>query len=143
MKARLPALTLSMLILSTSLASAQPKQPAPDAPLKIHFIAGGEYSPVESMTAFKKHLEANFKVRNYAECCQVFAEKLCMRRETALNLGDTCFSRRKFADRYTLSAIRLSAVPPQGLAGRARTESGVRRGRKPISKTFVGPRRAA
>jgi type 1 glutamine amidotransferase len=31
-------------------------------PLKIHIIAGGEYSPVESMTEFKKFLDDHYKV---------------------------------------------------------------------------------
>jgi type 1 glutamine amidotransferase len=41
-----------------------------EIPLKIHFIAGGEYSPVPSMTDFKKYLEANFRV----ECTTSFYE---------------------------------------------------------------------
>lgn len=37
-------------------------------PLKVHIIAGGEYSPVPSMTDFKKHLEATYRV----ECSTSF-----------------------------------------------------------------------
>lgn len=54
---------LIALFPATSLA-ADPK------PLKIHIIAGGEYSPVESMTEFKKFLEANYRV----ECTTSFYE---------------------------------------------------------------------
>jgi type 1 glutamine amidotransferase len=50
-------------------ASAVAAQPTPDdRPLRVHIIAGGEYSPVESMTSFKKQLEDHYRV----ECTTSF-----------------------------------------------------------------------
>lgn len=55
LNARIPLLMIGALV-APSTASAQ------QAPLKVHFIAGGEYNPVPSMTQFKKHLEDNYRV---------------------------------------------------------------------------------
>jgi type 1 glutamine amidotransferase len=70
MNTRLPLLTSALFILSIYTVAAQPRQPVSDRPLKIHIIAGGEYSPVPSMTEFKKYLEDNFRV----ECTTSFYE---------------------------------------------------------------------
>lgn len=67
MNAKLCRLMAAVLFLSACAAAAQSKQP-PNGLLKVHIIAGGEYSPVESMREFKKHLEANFHV----ECTTSF-----------------------------------------------------------------------
>jgi type 1 glutamine amidotransferase len=48
--------------------SADLLRAADTKPLKIHIIAGGEYSPVESLTEFKKHLEEKYRV----ECTTSF-----------------------------------------------------------------------
>jgi type 1 glutamine amidotransferase len=55
-------------IVSAGRTGPDPKRPAPDSVLKVHIIAGGEYSPVESMTAFKKFLEENYRI----ECTTSF-----------------------------------------------------------------------
>lgn len=54
---RFPLFALLIVAASKSFAVADEKRA-----LKIHIIAGGEYSPVESMTDFKKFLEDNYKV---------------------------------------------------------------------------------
>ena len=56
---RLGIFAVALVLFAISLGSAR----AEDKPLKIHIIAGGEYSPVESMTEFKKYLEDNYRVQ--------------------------------------------------------------------------------
>lgn len=56
---QIPALLI--LVTTMLLASASAAQDA-SPPLKIHIIAGGEYDPVPSMTAFKAHLEDKYRV---------------------------------------------------------------------------------
>src|SRR5262245_56087309 len=51
----LPACLLALLMASPSRTQEATK------PLKVHIIAGGEYSPVASMTEFKKHLEEGYR----------------------------------------------------------------------------------
>jgi type 1 glutamine amidotransferase len=51
----LAALTTSSLALGQAGGAA-------GQPLRAHIIAAGEYRPVESMSAFKQHLEQNFRV---------------------------------------------------------------------------------
>ena len=58
---RLPAL-VAALFSFWALAPARSADPAPDAPLKIHMIAFGEYSPVETLTEFKDFLEKTYRV---------------------------------------------------------------------------------
>jgi type 1 glutamine amidotransferase len=59
MKRRFFLLLLSLLSLMLMATSGRAQT---DKALKIHVIAGGEYSPVPSMTDFKKHLEDNYRV---------------------------------------------------------------------------------
>lgn len=57
-------LTLLLSAANTSIAlGQQAAAPSPGQPLRVHIIAAGEYSPIESMTAFKQHLEQNFRVQ--------------------------------------------------------------------------------
>lgn len=57
---------LACIVLVSSFASMSHGQEA--KPLRVHIIAGGEYDPVPSMTEFKKHLEATYRV----ECTTSF-----------------------------------------------------------------------
>lgn len=69
MQTRMRLLTIAVLMLAVP-TTAQPQGPASEPALRIHIIAGGEYSPVPSMTEIKKHLEARFRV----ECTTSFYE---------------------------------------------------------------------
>jgi type 1 glutamine amidotransferase len=60
-------LLLSLTVLGLLAAPAWSQEPAP---LKIHMLGAGEYKPVESLTAFKKYLEANYRV----ECTTSFGK---------------------------------------------------------------------
>jgi len=57
----------SLLLLGLLAAQSWSQEPAP---LKIHMLGAGEYKPVESLTAFKKYLEANYRV----ECTTSFGK---------------------------------------------------------------------
>src|SRR5262245_18293706 len=114
MNARLLQVTIAVFTLSTHPAVAEPKQPAPDRPLKIHIIAGGEYSPVPSMSDFKKHLEANVLV----ECTTSFYEGT--RSPSKLHNLDSL----KSADLLVLFARRMSLREEQMKLIRAHREQG-------------------
>lgn len=58
---------LCWLALSALVSAARSEEPAA---LKIHLLGAGEYKPVESLTAFKQHLEKNFRV----ECTTSFGK---------------------------------------------------------------------
>ena len=59
---------MSLLVLTTLPFDSASRADTAAKPLKIHIIAGGEYSPVPSMTEFKKYLEAQYRV----ECTTSF-----------------------------------------------------------------------
>lgn len=59
---RLGLLTLGLLpSLSAACGADEPARPE-GAPLKIHLLGSGEYKPVESLTEYKKYLEARYRV---------------------------------------------------------------------------------
>ena len=51
-------LWLCWLVLGSLLSLAHGAEPV----LKVHLLGAGEYQPVESLTAFQKHLEENFRI---------------------------------------------------------------------------------